>query len=85
MNELRYRRVEEALFADAGLDPIERWIDLPSIGTRARVLETGEGPPVLFLHGGPMAAATGPMSRRGRPVCAACCSIDPAPGSAPRR
>src|SRR5919206_1734896 len=59
MNELRYRRVEEALFADAGLDPVERWIDLPSIGTRARVLETGgEGPPVLFLHGGPNAAAT---------------------------
>ena len=58
MNEQRYRRVEEALFADAGVDPAERWIDLATIGTTARVLEVGEGPPVLFLHGGPIAAAT---------------------------
>lgn len=58
MNELRYRQAEEALFADAGVQPSERWIELPKIGTTARVLEIGSGPPVLFLHGGPIAAAT---------------------------
>lgn len=58
VNEQRYRRVEEALFADAGVEPAERWIDLATVGTRARVLEVGEGPGVLFLHGGPIAAAT---------------------------
>lgn len=58
MNEQRYRLREAALFAAAGIDPVERWLDLDTIGTRARVLEVGDGPPVLFLSGGPDAAAT---------------------------
>lgn len=53
----RYRSIERALFADAGIEPAERWLDLPS-GPRVRVLEHGTGTPVLFLHGGPNAAAT---------------------------
>lgn len=58
MNEQRYRDAERRLFADAGIAPAERVIALPSLGVRARVLEVGEGAPVLFLHGGPNAAAT---------------------------
>lgn len=57
MDTTRYLAAERALFADAGIDPIERWLDLPS-GPRVRVLEHGTGAPVLFLHGGPNAAAT---------------------------
>jgi pimeloyl-ACP methyl ester carboxylesterase len=58
VDEQRYRNAERALFADAGIDPIERRIDLPTLGTAARVLEVGEGHPAVFLHGGPDAAAT---------------------------
>jgi pimeloyl-ACP methyl ester carboxylesterase len=57
MNPSRYLAAERALLADAGIDPAERWLDLPS-GPRVRVLEHGTGAPVLFLHGGPDAAAT---------------------------
>ncbi|MEZ4322475.1 MAG: alpha/beta hydrolase [Myxococcota bacterium] len=54
----RYRRAEQALFEDAGIAPVERFLRLDRVGTRARVLEVGDGPPVLFLTGGPNAAAT---------------------------
>lgn len=53
----RYRATERALFADAGIEPTEQWHDLAA-GTCVRVLEHGTGAPVLFLHGGPNAAAT---------------------------
>jgi pimeloyl-ACP methyl ester carboxylesterase len=58
MNERRYRQAERALFEDAGIDPIERRIALPTLGVTARILEIGEGAPVVCLHGGPDAAAT---------------------------
>jgi pimeloyl-ACP methyl ester carboxylesterase len=58
MREARYRQAEAALFAAAGIAPIERWIGLGSTGTRARVLQVGEGPPAVFFTGGPMAAGT---------------------------
>jgi 2-hydroxy-6-oxonona-2,4-dienedioate hydrolase len=58
MDETRYRSAEQALFADAGIAPTERWLDLDRLGGSARVLDVGDGPPVVFLHGGPMAAAT---------------------------
>ncbi|MCB9685397.1 MAG: alpha/beta hydrolase [Alphaproteobacteria bacterium] len=54
----RYRQAEERLFADAGISPVERTVRLARIGTSARILEVGEGPPALFLTGGPNAAAT---------------------------
>lgn len=57
MSEHRYRAAERDLFADAGIEPVERWLTLPS-GPRVRVLEHGTGTPALFLHGGPNAAAT---------------------------
>lgn len=52
-----YRAAEQALFRDAGFTPEERLIGLPKLGVRARVLETGSGPAVVFLHGGPSTAA----------------------------
>ena len=58
MNETRYRRAEAALFEAAGINPREHWIDLRTIGSTARVLDVGDGAPVLFLTGGPAAAAT---------------------------
>lgn len=57
-DERRYRRAEAALFQAAGIDPTERQIDLPTIGTSVRVLDHGVGDPVLFIPGGPNAAAT---------------------------
>ncbi len=58
MREQRYRAAEAALFTSAGLEPVEHWLDLEGIGTRARVLEVGSGRPVVFLSGGPDAGAT---------------------------
>jgi pimeloyl-ACP methyl ester carboxylesterase len=58
MREERYREAEAALFADAGIDPTERWVELASIGSAVRVLEVGDGPAAVFFTGGPMAAAT---------------------------
>jgi pimeloyl-ACP methyl ester carboxylesterase len=58
MNELAYRTVENRLFDDAGLDVNEASIPLDRLGGEARVLEAGEGDPVLFLSGGPDAGAT---------------------------
>src|SRR5215467_1261991 len=36
-----------------GAEPKERWIELPSLGMRTRLLEAGSGPAVVLLHGHP--------------------------------
>ena len=51
MNTDRYHEVERRLWASIGLDPVERVVTLERLGTTARVLEVGEGPPILFVHG----------------------------------
>jgi 2-hydroxy-6-oxonona-2,4-dienedioate hydrolase len=48
----RYRDAEDRLWRRLGVDPRERWLPLPSLGVRVRVQELGEGPAVLFVHGG---------------------------------
>ncbi len=58
MDENRFREAERRLFDAAGVEHRERWLELPTLGVRTRVLEAGAGEPVLFLHGGPMAAGT---------------------------
>lgn len=61
MNEGKYREVERSLWASFGRQPgelRERRIVLRSTGTAVRVQETGEGEPVLFIHGGPNAGST---------------------------
>ena len=46
-----YRRAERALWDHYDLRPSERFVDVDSVGARLRVLEAGEGIPVLFVHG----------------------------------
>jgi pimeloyl-ACP methyl ester carboxylesterase len=54
MREATYRRHEDAIWSQHGRgDRSERSVDLSGLGTRVRVQEIGQGPPVLFLHGGP--------------------------------
>lgn len=57
MNAERYREVEQRLWASLGLEPIERQVNLDRIGTTARVVEVGQGPPILFVHGGSASGA----------------------------
>ncbi len=58
MNVDRYLDVERRLFDDAGIAPKAITLDLGRVGSPARVLDVGEGRPVVFFHGGPNAAAT---------------------------
>jgi 2-hydroxy-6-oxonona-2,4-dienedioate hydrolase len=54
-----YREAEATLWATTGRAPAaEHQVRLPTTGTTVRVQEVGEGPPVLFLHGGPNAGST---------------------------
>jgi 2-hydroxy-6-oxonona-2,4-dienedioate hydrolase len=56
MDEQRYRAAEHALWDDAGLSPVEHRVHLNRNDVDVRLLEVGDGPPVLFIHGGPGAA-----------------------------
>lgn len=58
MNEAKYREAEQKLWGSVGLTPEERLVQLPRIGTTARIQVVGEGEPVLFVHGGPNAGST---------------------------
>ena len=58
MNEAKYRAAEATFWRTQGMDvPAEHWVRLAATGTNVRVLEWGEGPPALFIHGGPNAAS----------------------------
>jgi pimeloyl-ACP methyl ester carboxylesterase len=57
MNEPRYRAAEQAFWESYAASPTERWLDLRRPTTRVRVQEVGDGPPLVFLHGGPGAGA----------------------------
>ena len=52
MNEARYRATEDRLWASLGVAPVERRLQLAHSGASIRVQELGEGPPVVFVHGG---------------------------------
>ena len=52
MNEARYRDVERRLWESLGLRPIERHVRLSRLQTTARLQEVGDGPTILFVHGG---------------------------------
>ena len=58
MNEAKYRKAEQSLWASVGASPQERFVTLPRIGVTVRVQEVGEGEPVLFIHGGPNSGST---------------------------
>lgn len=46
------RAAEAALWHSLGARPVEQRIHLAGVGVDVRVQELGEGPPVLFVHGG---------------------------------
>ena len=52
MNEARYRKAERRLWASLGVSPTERRLHLSHSGVGVRVQEAGEGPAVVFVHGG---------------------------------
>jgi pimeloyl-ACP methyl ester carboxylesterase len=56
MNEQAYRAAEQKLWEFVGVTPDEEWVDL--FGVRTRVQVIGDGPPVLFIHGGPNSGST---------------------------
>jgi pimeloyl-ACP methyl ester carboxylesterase len=58
MNEARYRESEARLWNTAGFQPDEKMVELKTTGTRVRVQVIGDGPPVLFIHGGPNSGST---------------------------
>ena len=58
MNEPAYRAAEQRLWASLGVQPTERWVDLPRHATRIRIQEVGDGPPVVFIHGANTAGAS---------------------------
>jgi 2-hydroxy-6-oxonona-2,4-dienedioate hydrolase len=54
-----YRDAEATFWSTFGCSPsAEHHVRLPTTGTTVRVQEVGEGPPVLFLHGGPNSGST---------------------------
>jgi 2-hydroxy-6-oxonona-2,4-dienedioate hydrolase len=54
-----YRGAEATFWSSFGCRPsAEHHVRLPSTGTTIRVQEVGEGPPVVFLHGGPNTGST---------------------------
>ncbi len=58
MDEAKYREAEGRLWDSVGRTPTERHVVLPTILARVRIQEVGEGPPVLFVHGGPNSGST---------------------------
>lgn len=47
-----YRAAEARLWASLGVTPTERRVRLARIGSEVRIQEVGNGPPILFIHGG---------------------------------
>lgn len=50
-----YRAAEKRLWDHYGIAPVEHFIHLPKLKNQVRVLEIGQGEPVLFVHGSPNA------------------------------
>src|SRR5947209_3689211 len=54
----RFRAAEQALLARYGLSASARYVALSDPDLRVRVLEAGDGPPTLLVHGLGAVAAT---------------------------
>jgi pimeloyl-ACP methyl ester carboxylesterase len=52
-----FEAAEQKLLAEFGLDYKVNWVEVPSLGIKARILEVGEGEPLVFVHGGAAFAA----------------------------
>lgn len=53
----RYRVAEKRLWDHYGTTPTEHFVYLPKFNIKVRVLEVGQGEPVLFIHGSPNAGS----------------------------
>jgi 2-hydroxy-6-oxonona-2,4-dienedioate hydrolase len=58
MHEQPYREAEERLWAEVGVVPVEHRVHLHRNDVEVRLQETGSGPTVVFLHGGPGGAGS---------------------------
>jgi pimeloyl-ACP methyl ester carboxylesterase len=63
--EQRFRRAEQAAWRHFGVAPRERTVRVEKLGLDLRVLEVGEGEPVLFVHGGGSLASSWSSMLRG--------------------
>jgi len=52
VEETRFRAAESDSWSAEGVTPSEQWATLPRTGTRVRIQVVGDGPNVLFVHGG---------------------------------
>lgn len=52
MDTMAYEAAEQGVLARYGVKAQTRWVDLREPRIRVRLLEAGEGEPVLFIHGG---------------------------------
>jgi pimeloyl-ACP methyl ester carboxylesterase len=53
-----FEAAEQRLFAACGLDLASRRVELADPPVRVRVLESGDGPPLVLVHGSGMSAST---------------------------
>lgn len=54
----KYRHNENAVLNKYKLDSEEHFVRVENYGIKVRVQVTGQGPPMLFIHGGPNAGST---------------------------
>jgi pimeloyl-ACP methyl ester carboxylesterase len=54
----QFRRAQEAVFAESGVNTTSRFLDLPTPHLRVHLLEAGAGEPVVMVHGGNSVAAS---------------------------
>ena len=47
-----FQAAERGLFQRYGVEPATRWLDLPEPALRVRVIDSGQGPPLVLVHGG---------------------------------
>ncbi len=65
MDEVRHREAERRLWESLGVAPAEQWLHLAHSGATVRVQELGEGPPVVFVHGGSISGTSwAPLAAR---------------------
>jgi len=63
--EERFRRLQDGLIAQEGIQFSSRFFDLPAPRLRAHVIDSGHGAPVLMIHGGnSVAVAWAPLLSR---------------------
>lgn len=51
VNVGRFRQAERTMWSSFGLEPVGHWLRLDRSRAEVRVLEVGEGPAVVFVHG----------------------------------